>query len=158
VRFDLARILVAGLALGALAGGVAGCIPPDAGCNQDVDCSSGAQCSNTHECLAPSELMRIELLWTVNGVQPNPEDESICLDAGIARLTITYSDYDTADAPLQITYDPVPCALARSVYTKLPTWFDEVELAAWGSDGEFLTSETATLSGPETIATFDLQP
>jgi hypothetical protein len=152
LRVSMLVAAIAGL------GGVAGCIPQDVGCNRDDDCSSGAECSNTHECLEPSSLMRVELRWTVNGLEPNPDDESICFDAGIARLAITYTDNDTADAPLQTTYDPVPCSLARTVYTKLPTWYDEVELAAWGTDGRLLTTETATIAWPETIVVFDLQP
>ncbi len=135
----------------ALCVAAAGCLRgggSDGECVTDDDCDG--ECTRTNECVAAGTAIRVEVDWTIAGAPPS--DES-CAPFGELEVL-----FDEADEEVT-SYAPIPCAIARSTYDKMPPRIDRVEMIAYGEDGEVRDSQSAPVepTGTTTV-TFDLQP
>jgi hypothetical protein len=117
-------------------------------CETDADCDG--ECSRINECVEAGSAIRVELAWTVAGEPPS--DESC---APFEALEVFFYDGGREAT----SYAPIPCTLSRSTYDKMPPRLDRIDLAAYGSGGVILDSQSAELepTGTTTV-TFDLQP
>jgi hypothetical protein len=76
--------------------------------------------------MSSSNVRAVHVTWTING---SAADATSC--ASSPDLDIYFY---TAHEGSNWGYAPVPCREGRFTVDKLPTWFDEVELAgAWGT-------------------------
>jgi len=154
-RRKRARALL--LALAAVGGG-AGCFTasrPEV-CGIDADCGDDDVCTRTGECVAPGEVLRVVVTWTVGGQAPTPEVPDPCTAAEIDDLGVTFIDTSSDEL---IDYVPVPCELGRATYDKMPARLDSVELAAWSTGGDLIDRQSRDLEDSgETTAAFALLP
>jgi hypothetical protein len=136
------RPALASLALAA-AGAVAGCFPESTyDCDQDFECSGGEVCARTHECLTPSQVRGLRVVWTVTG---STDVATACETAGLGGLTISY----TAPGVQTLQFAPVACTLGLYAIDKLPVWFERVELSGYGSGDAYYEGSVMIGAGPE---------
>ncbi len=147
VRFALALPLP----LVVLAAG--GCFTAGSGrdeCGGDGDCSGGDECTRTGECIEGGTAIRVVVEWTIAGAPPS---EASC--APFAELGVLFYEGEREDA----SYDPIPCAIARTVYDKMPPRLTRLELYGFDEGGGIIDSGGGSLeSSGETVVAVDLEP
>jgi len=125
----------------------AGCLTPGSdNCRLDSECPG--ECANTGDCVPAGSTRFVRIHWTVHGATP---DETSC--SPIAELEVAFSgDGDGS------SYRPVPCEVGQITFTKLPAWFDTVEVSAWSEAGILLCRFEAAIAEPNLVMSIDLQP
>lgn len=130
----------------------AGCFTAasDADCLSDRDCGD-LICTRTGDCASAGAIYALRVEWTVHG--QTVDQAGACSDVG--ELELAVADPSTGD---QHTVRPVPCAVGRFSYDKLPLGFTDVTLTAYAPGGAFLDSRRATAVGSGGVVQLGLLP
>ncbi|MDB4952625.1 MAG: hypothetical protein JWO36_194 [Myxococcales bacterium] len=114
-------------------------------CQFDSDCGGGEICARSEQCLAPSQVRMVKVVWTIRGMAANA---TTC--APTPDFYIQFDGYSYQDT---LGYAPVPCLQGQFSVDKLPTRFDQVEMGVEGGRGNL------TIVDPTSgVATFNLAP
>lgn len=124
--------------------GLAGCPSNSGDCSKDSNCSGNDVCARNGECLAPSQVRSIRVMWTIKG-----QAASATTCAATPNFYILFASADPNDL---YGYEPVPCPAGVFSIDKLPTRYVSVEM---GVDGGFSQDAQINAQGQ---ATFDLRP
>ncbi|HYU15962.1 MAG TPA: hypothetical protein VEL05_07825 [Candidatus Acidoferrum sp.] len=122
-------------------------------CTADTDCVEDHECTRTGECVPAGTAIRVVVRWTVNGQAPSPMRPEPCEPIG--ELEVVFHDGSLQPQ----NYRPVPCNFGRTVYDKMPSRFDSVEVIAYDPADRFLDAAEEMLArSGETDIEVDLTP
>jgi len=115
------------------------------GCQSDSECGSGYVCARTFECMSPSQVQAIHVVWTLQGAAASQTSCSNSPDLEI-EFSGSYAN--------PWGYAPVPCMEGKFTIDKMPKEYSYVNLGresdiTTGSGGRFdATTLTATIDLP----------
>ena len=113
-------------------------------CAADADCAFGV-CARTHECLAPSDVQKVQVLWTIAG---KVADDSTCTyDPDIEVELKTEVETNVGETA---TFGPMACSLGKFTVDKLPVrfWIAGVTTRGTGMWVPFDATGTARIDLP----------
>lgn len=85
----------------------------------DTDCGSEL-CARSHECAAPSELRKVQVIWTIAGHVPDTE---VCANATSEDFTVRFDTDPEPETRVSVSFGPVACELGRFTVDALPSWY-----------------------------------
>jgi hypothetical protein len=117
-------------------------------CQQDTDCIGGDVCARDGECLAPTDVVSADILWTIDGAPPSAAS-CMALSLRVGFITHQTREID------EFGFAPIPCEKGEFYVDKLPSDFDQIELG-YDVNDDFANPEYADPNGGNPVS-FALQ-
>ena len=97
-----------------------------AGCRGDTcsdtggTCSGGETCTRDGECLSPSDVRMVKVVWTIAGTAPTA---TAC--ASLGDFALYFEDPYVGDS---FGYEPVPCMEGQFTIDRIPSRFIDAQI------------------------------